>query len=316
MMMRLSIMAQTTLSAALFVSVVLLVSVAAGCGQRDSEPAGSERVVSESEQMPVGSDQMVETPAQTTTERDSVRVFWENYREATRLRQAGDYESAIRGYEAALEQNPSHGDALYYLGNASLELGLWEKAHETWARLVDVDPGSIRGHAQLGGLYLCRPQISTFNLTEAESAFEQANALNPGETGPVLRLAEIALFTGRNERASVLLADVLGQDESNLEALFFRAYMAWNSSRLGPGLAELNEVLSRMEVEPVGPIAGEGDTDATGGGGPAYAAGAACPIIDDFVREMRVAGSPVQAEAADSRFAAFKAQISALPTGR
>ncbi len=275
----------------LLLVVAALAVMGVRCGPREAVPA--------------------ELPATTDVAgRDSVRAFWQYYREATRLRQAGDFEAAADAYGKALEQNSSHNDALYYRGNVSYELGEWETADALWTRLIAVDANSIRAHAQLGHLALCRPGIPFFDINKARSAFESANRLIPGETGLVIRLAEIAILTDDFDEATRLLNDVLGSDRANLEALYLKAFIAWRTGNTAEGIRDLNDALSLLDEAPTAPIPGEGDTKT--GSGPALARGARCPLFDSFVDNIRSLGAPVARASAVQHFENFQSRISRL----
>jgi len=275
----------------LLLVVIALIMTAANCGQREAVPAES-------------------IASTDVAARDSVRAFWQHYREATRLRQTGEFEPAAVAYTRALEQNSSHSDALYYLGNVSYELGEWEMADAAWTRLIAVDANSIRAHAQLGHISLCRPEIPSFDIDAARSAFESANRLIPGETGLVIRLAEIAILTDDFDEATELLIGVLGSDDVNLEALYLRAFIAWREGHTSEGIRELNDALQRLDEAPAAPIPGEGDTKT--GSGPALARGARCPLFDSFVDSLSSLGAPVAPASAVRQFEIFQSRISSL----
>ncbi|MGA7304467.1 MAG: tetratricopeptide repeat protein, partial [Rhodothermales bacterium] len=160
-------------------------------------------------------------------ERRRVHDFWSDFREATQLRLDGDFEAAREAYGRALENNPEHEDALYYLGNVNLELGNWEDARALWQRLVEVNPSSARAFSQLGSLALCRPEIPAFDLAAARSAFESAHRLNPEETGPTLRLGQVALLEKRTAEAADLFDAVTGSNFTSMEAYYLKAYTEW-----------------------------------------------------------------------------------------
>lgn len=53
-------------------------------------------------------------------------------------RKQGDYETAFKHYDIALELNPRHRGALEYLGEAYLELGRIDDAHAVTLELAEV----------------------------------------------------------------------------------------------------------------------------------------------------------------------------------
>jgi tetratricopeptide (TPR) repeat protein len=224
-------------------------------------------------------------------ERGRVQDFWKDFREATQLRLDKDFEAAREAYRRALENNPEHEDALYYLGNVNLELGNWEAARATWQRLVEVNPSSSRGFSQLGSLALCRPEIPAFDLVAARSAFESAHRLNPEETGPALRLGQVALLQKSVAEAADLFDAVTGQNFTNLEAHYLKAYTEWLGGRGDAGLQELNGIIAEIESLPKPPVMGEGDTKTGRILGPSEEAG--CPIFEPFIEAMQGAARPL-----------------------
>jgi len=71
-------------------------------------------------------------------ERARVRRFWALMRQAFADRIAGRGDAAVVGYRAALDLNPNHEDALYYLGSVLLERRDFSGAEQAWRRLVDM----------------------------------------------------------------------------------------------------------------------------------------------------------------------------------
>lgn len=227
-------------------------------------------------------------------ERRLVQDFWSDFREATQLRLDGDFEAAREAYGRALENNPEHEDALYYLGNVNLELGNWEDARALWQRLVEVSPSSSRAFSQLGSLALCRPEIPAFDLEAARSAFESAHRLNPEETGPPLRLGQVALFEKSAAEAADFFDAVTGSNFTSLEAHYLKAYTEWLGGRGDEGLQELNRIIVEIESLPAPPVMGEGDTKTGRRLGPT--GGAGCPLFEPFIEAMDGAARPLGRE--------------------
>ena len=63
-----------------------------------------------------------------------IRRFWITYRRATDLKLRGTWAAAASAYREALEIDPAHEDALYYLGNVLFELERYDGAAEAWRR--------------------------------------------------------------------------------------------------------------------------------------------------------------------------------------
>jgi tetratricopeptide (TPR) repeat protein len=219
-----------------------------------------------------------------TAERQRVTDFWAAFREATQLRLDGRFEEALAAYERALEHDPRHEDALYYLGNVHLELENWTEARIAWRRLTETNPSSSRAFSQLGTLAMCRPAAPVFNLSDARSAIERAHELNPEETGPTLRLGQLALLLGQPDAAGDHFDAVTGSNYSSREAYYLKAYAEWMAGRGDDGLAELNNALDEIDAMPSAPVMGEGDTRTGRVLGPSEEAG--CPLFEPFLSAM------------------------------
>jgi tetratricopeptide (TPR) repeat protein len=168
----------------------------------------------------------------TLSKNKEIKKFWTAYRKATKYRIAGSWQEAVKEYIIALEINNQHEDALYYLGNMYLELGQYDKAEDTWRKLLEVNPSSSRGHYQLGKLYLNKDATKFFNLTRAAQEFQTTTAINKDFIQPVLNLAQISLIQGDYHNSSEKLQTVLGSDNKNVEALFLQSYINFKQGDL------------------------------------------------------------------------------------
>lgn len=197
---------------------------------------------------------------QRIAERENIQRFWKIYRQATEHRIAGRIAEAAEAYRRALALNDRHEDALYYLGNASMQLGRFEAAENAWQRLIHINPASARAHLQLGNLYMCVAQEKFFDLEAAEAEFRRAFELNKEETGPLLRLGQIALLRGDLAGARKDFEAVIRSNFRSVEAYFLSGYIAWREGNA----RRAREMLARavQYARPVTPAAvpGEGDT--------------------------------------------------------
>jgi tetratricopeptide (TPR) repeat protein len=192
-------------------------------------------------------------------DRPRVQSFWSIYREATAARIAHNTQVAAESYARALVLNPNHEDALYYLGSMRLALGDFTGAARAWRILVSVNPSSARTQSQLGALYMCLDPGAPFQLDSAERHLRRAHEINKEETGPLLRLGEVALMRVDAEAARRFFETVLATDAANGPAHFYAGYIAWKSN---------NAMVARQEFRRAAPTAGasmaavpgEGDT--------------------------------------------------------
>lgn len=196
-----------------------------------------------------------------TAQDGRVREFWDAYRRASDSRVAGDVSSAAESYTRALALNPEHEDALYYLGNMYLELGRYREAETTWERLVQVNPRSSRAHSRLGDLHFCLEPGAPVDVTRAEAEFRRALDINREETGPLLRLGEIALVRGDFDEARYYLDAVIGANSGSVDAHVLRGYVAWREGEVPQAAARYARAveLARPPEPPAG-ASNEGDT--------------------------------------------------------
>jgi tetratricopeptide (TPR) repeat protein len=208
----------------------------------------------------------------TEDEKNQIRRFWSVYNEAARLQREGRWQDAARGYRLALEIDPDHLDALYYLGNASFELGQYEEAVGAWRRLTEANPLSGRAYLQLGAIHSCGAPGAPFDLDIAQASFERALEINKEHTGPVLKLGEVHLLKGDDAAARSYFGKVLQTNPASIEANYLQGYLAW---RAGNGEAARSglqaAITASVKKKPSPSASGEGETR---GKGPMLAAGA------------------------------------------
>jgi len=169
------------------------------------------------------------TPGTQTESRQRTRAFWETYRAATRHRIAGEPEEAMALYAEAHELDPSHEDALYYLGAVHADLGQFGPALAAFDRLVELNPRSGRAHMRRGAVLSCPVMGATPDLDAARRSFEAAEAINREQVGPALWLGVLAMLAGDDDAAARQLDDVLGSDRENVAAMLFRGLIAWSA---------------------------------------------------------------------------------------
>ncbi len=199
--------------------------------------------------------------AKTLAEKERIKRFWEIYRAATDHRMAGRIKEAAESYRRALALNGGHEDALYYLGNSCLELGEYQTAEASWQRLAQINSHSARAHLQLGNLYLSFGQKEFFNLDSAEAEFQKALRINQEETGPVLRLGQIALIRGDLPKAQNYFDAVIATNFKSVEAHFLNGYIAWKAGNASKAKKLFSEAIKFSQADkPVQGVLSEGDT--------------------------------------------------------
>jgi tetratricopeptide (TPR) repeat protein len=230
-------------------------------------------------------DAALDAGRDTMGARAGIREFWEIYRAATGHRMAGRIGAARDAYRRALELNPRHEDALYYLGNMELELGDYDEALSAWARLVQVNPGSARAHSRLGDLYACTDSGAPRDFAKAEAEFRRALELNREETGPLLRLGEVALMRGNLAGATSFLNAVVGSHSRSVEAHFLKGYVAWKQAQPDSAAALFRKAVALARpAQPIQHLPGEGDTKR--GLAPAVARTSRCRVFEAQIERL------------------------------
>lgn len=209
-----------------------------------------------------GSDDGAAQPtADSAPGRADVREFWARYRAATDARVSGRITEARDAYRAALALDPSHEDVLYYLGNVELELGHYGAAESAWRRLIEINPASARTHSRLGDLYACPDSAAPWDLARADAEFHRAAELNREETGPLLRLAEVAVLRNDLTGALTHLDAVIVTHPRSVEARYLKGYVAWKRGQKAEAAAELGEAMALANApQTVQQAPAEGDT--------------------------------------------------------
>jgi tetratricopeptide (TPR) repeat protein len=219
-------------------------------------------VVAISKDRPTKTVDLADTSVLTQARRDSIQQFWRHYRTATQHRVSGQLRQAAAEYAQALALNSEHRDALYYLGNVRFELGEFREAERAWLQLASIDPPRSRVFQRLGDLYSCVEQDEFFDPTQARAAFSRALEINSEETGPLLRLGQLALVEDQSDTALHYLDAVTATNDRSVPAFFFKGYIAWRRGQ--PDIAvEMFRTAARNHkpTEPTEGASKEGDTE-------------------------------------------------------
>jgi tetratricopeptide (TPR) repeat protein len=203
------------------------------------------------------------TGAAPDEQRQRVLLFWKRLGAATDARIAGDCGRARDLYLQALDLDPKHEDALYYLGQCQRTLGQPAEARRAFERLVDVNPESPRGHLALGALLASPDPAEPLDLGAAEAHLRRAHAINGEETGPMLRLGEVSMVQGRTEEARTWLEAAARTNPKSVEAAFLLSALRWEAGDRPGAKALLVRAAraGRTEAPPKG-VLGEGDRKA------------------------------------------------------
>ena len=201
------------------------------------------------------------TPGESLTGHAAIAKFWSLYRDATTARIEGRFSDARGSYRQALTLNPRHEDVRYYLGNVELELGDYHAAEVEWRALVGINPSSARAHSRLGDLYACPDTGAPWSLVRAQAEYSRAAALNREETGPLVRLGEVALLRGDLKTAGQQFDAVMVTHPRSVEAHYLRGYVAWKNGDKTAAAALYQQAQALASApQPVSQAPSEGDT--------------------------------------------------------
>lgn len=179
---------------------------------------------------------------------DSIQTFWAHYNRATQYRMDDESDSAIIAYQEALKLNPTHKDALYYIGNMYMNKGENDKAQESWEKLTELNPQSERAFNQLGNLFFCVTHPNYFHPEKSKFYFEQAYNLNKEALNPNLHLGEIALFQNRINDAFLIFHKLAMMDQKNMEINFIMGYLNWKSGRTQEAIKDLEHASELLKT--------------------------------------------------------------------
>jgi tetratricopeptide (TPR) repeat protein len=186
-----------------------------------------------------------QTSTATTTDRERILQFWTLHRSAMdMLKREKDPAMAIPIFRQAIDLNPSHEDARYYLALCLAACDDPAGALESLAALRAINPQSHRAWQQWG-IIMAQSAATDADLAAAEAALQRAHEINTSETGALLLLAEIALLRGRLAVAESRLTAVCQSNPKAAGAFFLRAYLAWKA---GNTQASSNHLLRAREA--------------------------------------------------------------------
>lgn len=110
----------------------------------------------------------------------------------------GQYADAAHEFQAELDNNPQHLQALLYLADADLQLEKLDEATPLLEKLARQMPGDAMAHRDLGIVYAARNRNG-----DAVKEFRQAIGLAPGDVNAHYRLARLYRAMGRTAESKV-----------------------------------------------------------------------------------------------------------------
>ena len=167
-------------------------------------------------------------PGSRATSRQNITAFWVKQRAAMHaMKVDGDLPTAVLLFQEALELNPEHEDARYYLGNSLADLGRSDEGIVELRKLLEINPRSHRTLKQLAML-LAQSAETKDQWEEVTALMERALAINREETGVLLAMGEIALIQNDHDTAEQRLEWASRTNPRAVGGFFFRGYLAWS----------------------------------------------------------------------------------------
>jgi tetratricopeptide (TPR) repeat protein len=166
-------------------------------------------------------------PSNPPDHRSRLAAFWKAHRAAMHaLKVEKDPAKAVPSFQRALDLDPRHEDARYYLAQSLAALGDPEAALRHLEELTRFNPQSHRGWQQWGRLRAIFSR-GRADLEAAKQALERAHALNPEETGALLVLGEVALLLSQPGIAEQHFQAACSTNPKAVGGFFLRGYLAW-----------------------------------------------------------------------------------------
>jgi tetratricopeptide (TPR) repeat protein len=157
---------------------------------------------------------------------------------AVSLHQSGDFEGAIREYEAFLAVRPNRADARSNLGAALAHLGRYEDAISQYKLALAIDGHNAAVRFNLGVAF-----YKAARFREAAAELAQAVAEQPDSRNAILVLADCELRMGENKKVIDLLLPIeqAGKGDRTTAYLLGSAYL--NNNEADKGQVYIDRIL-------------------------------------------------------------------------
>jgi tetratricopeptide (TPR) repeat protein len=106
------------------------------------------------------------------------------------------YTEAAKEFQAEIDNDPQHAQAMLYLADSDIQMGQMEDAKSLLEKLVKINQASSMGHRDLGIAY-----TGTGHTKEALGEFKTAIALKPDDVSAHWRLGRLYRAMGKTDEA-------------------------------------------------------------------------------------------------------------------
>jgi tetratricopeptide (TPR) repeat protein len=108
----------------------------------------------------------------------------------------GQTQEAAQQFQAELDNDPEHAQAMLYLADSEIQMSRMDEARPLLEKLVKMNPKSAMGHLDLGIVY-----ADAGRNGEALAEFKTAIALKPGDVNAHYRLGRLYRTMGKTAEA-------------------------------------------------------------------------------------------------------------------
>ena len=140
-----------------------------------------------------------------------------------------EFEQAAQEFQAELANVPDSAQALAYLADADIHLGKKDEALQLAEKAIQIDPGGVKAHVDLGILYgdLGRQE-------DAVKEFKAAIKLAPDYQDPHWRLARLYQAMGKHEEAKAEFEKTKALHAADQQSIFSELKAAQSRGALAP----------------------------------------------------------------------------------
>ncbi len=161
-------------------------------------------------------------------------------KEAIRLHQAGNIESAIPAYQKYLKQQPNSLIALSNLGAAFARTGRYQDAIVQYRQALKLQPGNTPVELNLGLAYYKTNQTELAAVT-----LEKVHRAVPDQMQPILLLADCLLAMGKHKLVIQLLNPISDKTPDDMAVTYLLGTALVRDNQVDRGQRVIDRILSK-----------------------------------------------------------------------